>query len=52
MLAWSMNLGFAASPAGQQALASCGGAPFTMGMGDELWLSIAFLALTALWRIA
>lgn len=52
MLAWVLNMGFAASPAGQQAQSTAGSAPFATGMGDELWLSVAFLALTALWRIA
>jgi hypothetical protein len=36
MLAWVMNMGFAASPSGTVSAVS---APFSMGLGDELWLS-------------
>lgn len=54
MLAWVMNLGFAASEGATQAPAPAGNAPFAMGLGDELWMSTILLAalvrVLSFWR--
>lgn len=38
MLAWVMNMGFAASPANTVTVTNSYPAPFGMGLGDELWM--------------
>lgn len=44
MLAWVMNLGFAASPAGTPVtVVTAYSAPFAMGLGDELFLTLLLL---------
>lgn len=44
MLAWVMNLGFAASPASAPVAPSdVGSAPFAMGLGDGLFLNMCLL---------
>ena len=43
MLAWAMNMGFAASPANTPAPPTIFPAPFGMGLGDELFALSLFL---------
>ena len=44
MLAWAMNMGFAASPA-NTTVATSYAAPFGMGLGDELFMLSLLLCI-------
>jgi len=45
MLAWQMNLGFAASETGQLAPPAGGNLPYGMSVSDGLWLACLVLSL-------